>query len=455
MPDLPAALADLSSVAAACVAATSSAETLTDDELLASVGALASSSRLLETATAALAAEVEHRSRRELGYSGLAQSRGARTAENLVQTVTGSSSATARRLVRVGTLVARNAGLFDPPAEPWLAEVLAAAGAGTLSGEAVDAIRGGLGAPNDGVSADALAEAARALLSLAPTVTVERLAALARERRDDLDAAGVALREEQVRARRSARRYPQADGMSKWVLWADPESDAVLSNALDAATSPRRGGPRFTDPDDVARAERILGDPRTTEQLALDALIELVDVATRGDSAHILGSRRPEVRVLVTQRDLDARSGAGHIDGQSSSVSLATVERLACDGGYLPILFSDDGEGLNLGRRSRSHDHHQRTVIAARDGGCIGPECDRPASWTEVHHVIPWGEHGETSVQDGVCLCRYHHMLLHNTGCRIERRGARYWWHWPPDSNRQPMLLSSRSAALRSLLWSA
>ena len=455
MPDLPAAFADLAPVAAACVAASSTAATLSDDELLAWVGALASSSRLLETATAALAAEVEHRSRRELGYSGLAQSRGARTAENLVQTVTGSSSSTARRLVRVGTLVARNAGLFDPPAEPWLGEVLAAAGAGALSGEAVDAIRAGLGAPSDGVSADALAEAAHALLALASTVTVERLAALARERRDDLDAAGVALREEQVRARRSARRYPQADGMSKWVLWADPESDAVLSNAVDAATSPRRGGPRFTDPDDVARAERILADPRTTEQLALDALVELVDVATRGDSAHILGSRRPEVRVLVTQRDLDARSGAGHIDGQSTAVSLATVERLACDGGYLPILFSDDGQGLNLGRRSRSHDHHQRTVIAARDGGCIGPECDRPASWTEVHHVIPWGEHGETSVQDGVCLCRYHHMLLHNTGCRIERRGAKYWWHWPPGSNREPMLLSSRSAALRSLLWSA
>jgi len=455
MSDLPVTLAELTSVAATCVAAANSSGSLSDDELLRSVASLAASARVLDAAAAALAAEVDHRSRRELGYSGLAQKRGARTPEALIQSVAGTSSATARRQVRVGTLVARNAGSFEPPVEPWLSDVLTAAGSGDLSLEQVDAIRAGLGSPHETLSEDALAGAALDLLGLAPSVTLERLAALAREGRDDLDAAGIALREEQLREKRSARRHRRPDGMATWVFVADPESDAIISAAVDAATSPRRGGPRFVNPDDVARAERIVKDPRTTEQLALDAIVELIDVATRGDSAQILGARRPEVRVLVTQRDLDNRRGVGYIDGQTSAISIASVERLGCDGGFIPILFGKGGEALNLGDSQRFHDHRQRTVIAARDGGCIGPECDRPASWTEVHHIIPWIEGGETSVEDGVCLCRYHHMLLHNTGCHVERRGAEYWWHWPPGSGVAPLRLESRSPALRHLMRSA
>jgi len=153
MPELQSALAELASVAANCVAtAPGSASRASDDALLEFQRELAASTRLLESAAASLAAEIARRSRRELGYDGLAQKRGARTPAGLVQAVTGASSAVAHRLVRVGTLVARNAGLYETPAEPWLSEVLAAAGSGDLSAEAVDAIRAGLGAPNDSIA---------------------------------------------------------------------------------------------------------------------------------------------------------------------------------------------------------------------------------------------------------------------------------------------------------------
>jgi len=193
----------------------------------------------------------------------------------------------------------------------------------------------------------------------------------------------------------------------------DPESAAAVTAAVDAATSPRRGGPRFVKAEDIARAERIVNDERTTEQLALDALVDLIDVAVRGDSRHVLGARRPEVRVLVTKQDLENGVGPGRIDGQSAAISVASVMRLACDGGLVPILFEDDGGSLNLGNRKRLHNSRQRTVIAARDGGCIAPNCDRPPSWCEVHHIVPYSEGGRTDLADGVLLCRHHHMLVH------------------------------------------
>jgi len=408
-----------------------------DSVLLDHQRELAAIARHIELAAAAVAAEIQHRSRRELGYDGLAARLGARSPEALVQAITGASAPTARRLVRVGALVAA-------PAHPWLQPAVEAVARGELSSEALLVIEAGLGSPAESVPAPALADAAASLVSL--QLPLERLAARARELRDELDAAGVALREEQRLEQRYLRLVPQPDGMTRISGLLDPESAAVVVNAIDAATSPRRGGPRFVDADTA-----LINDPRTTEQIALDSLVELVDIAVRSDA---LPGRRPDVRVLVTQRDLDRRAGVGFIDGQRASISLETVERHACDGGLIPILFDDDGQALNLGRSQRLHSARQRTAIAARDGGCLAPDCDRPASWCEVHHIHEFGRGGATDLADGVLLCRHHHMLVHNNHWRVERRDGRYWFVPPPavDRRQTPIALPSKSAAVRRLL---
>ncbi len=439
-----------------------------DDVLLDHQRRIAASVRLLEVAAATVAAEIAHRSRRELGYLGLAQKHGARTPEALVQSITGASGSTARRLIRVGTMVTELSAHDGDPAfrvsEPWLDVAVRAAGAGVISAEALEAIRCGLGVPSgdpsipsDGdVTAESLAAAASLLTAIANDVSLDRLAARAREQRDQLDAAGVAAREEQRRDRRYLRLFPQGDGMTRIVGLLDPESAAVLVAAVDAATSPRRGGPRFVDPAELAHAEQVVNDPRTTEQLALDALVELIDVAIRSRSSERPGGRRAVVRVLVTQRDLAAEgdTGVGFIEGQTATISMASVRRLACDGGLQPILFDDDGRSLNLGRTQRLHNSRQRAVISARDGGCIATGCDRPPSWTEVHHITEFSRGGTTDVDSGVCLCRHHHMLVHNNGWRITNSAGRYWMIPPPDidQHQRPRQLQSASPAMRRLL---
>jgi hypothetical protein len=80
-------------------------------------------------------------------------------------------------------------------------------------------------------------------------------------------------REEALRQKRFLRLIPQADGMTRLSGLLDPESAALVTDAVDAVTAPRRGGPRFVEPGAAARAEAIVRDTRSTEQLALDALV--------------------------------------------------------------------------------------------------------------------------------------------------------------------------------------
>ena len=153
---------------------------LDDDRLLAAQRTLADSRRVLDAAASLVAGEIAYRSRRELGYDGLAQRTGFRTAEKLVQHLTGSTARDAVGLVMVGALVHDADAVISGSAsteatEPWLIAVGAAVAAGCLSIEAAQAIRAGLGGPSETVSVAALAEAVGTLLVESTAVHAGRL----------------------------------------------------------------------------------------------------------------------------------------------------------------------------------------------------------------------------------------------------------------------------------------
>jgi hypothetical protein len=397
---------------------------LGDEALLELQRSLAGVRRRVDAASAVVAGEIARRSDWSLGMSGLAQKRGARTAERLVSQLTGMSGPESRAMVTVG----------EAAASPWLEAVTAGVTAGEVSVGAAAAIRTGLGEPGEGVDADALADAARRLSREAVALTPEKVAIRARQVRDDLDTAGVADREALLRSKRSLRLYPQADGTTKIIAICDPENAALVTDVFDRITSPRRGGVRFVDPADKQRAAGIEADLRATEQLAFDAFVQLLRMGSAIDDGTILGSKAAAVRVHVRVADLRAGEGAGIAEGQSISLSIGTVQRLICEGGTVPILFDDDGRAMNVGRTQRFHTPRQRIAIAARDGGCLITGCDRPPSWSEIHHIDEFDKHGGvTSTDDGVCLCRHHHMWVHDTGRRIVRQAGRYWLHTPGE----------------------
>ncbi|NYF11196.1 hypothetical protein HDC94_002352 [Leifsonia sp. AK011] len=425
---------------------------LDDSELLALKRELAEIRRRLDAADSAVSAEIANRSRPELGYDGLAQRLGARTPEKLIQRVAGVTARDARTQIRVGGLVA---SLTDdaPPAEPWLRPVAAAVAAGDLSLDAADAIRTGLGKPGSGVTVAALSDAVERLLHYARELTIEKLGARAREIRASLDAEHVAEREELLRSQRYLHLVPLSTGMTRLDGLLDPESAAQVTAVFDAATSPRRGGPRFVDPTAAAaQADALLEDSRTTEQIALDTFVELLRLGTLADVTAFIGARKPAVQVLVTQADLDRQAGVAFIEGQSEALSTQTAKRHVCESGSLPILM-ESGQVLNLGRELRLYNRKQRMALAARDGGCIWPGCDRPPSWCEAHHIVEWSRNGRTDIADGVLLCKHHHLLVHNNGWQIIRRGSQYAIVPPAaiDPSRTPRIVRTKSPAMRRL----
>lgn len=406
-----------------------------DLELIEVMRKWAQARRAVDAGLATLAGVVAARSTLELGYDGLAQRAGARTADALVSQLTGTSGQEARAITAVGTMMS------DPA--PWLGEVATRVTAGDLSIGAAAAIQSGLGAPSATVAADDLADAAHELLATANSLPPEKIARHARELRDELDEAGVIDREAELREKRFLRLTLQADGMTRIFGLLDPESAALVTDAVDAVTSPRRGGPRFVDPGDADRAQAITLDDRTTGQLALDALVEMVRIAAAADNGRVFGIRKPAVRVHVTATDLARGAGAGHLEGQTSAVSMATVERLACADGFLAIEFSDSGvnsgSALRLGRTRRTFSDAQRTVLAAIWGGCAVGGCDRPPSWCEAHHIEEWlDDHGATDVGNGILLCRHDHLLVHNNGWKVRRRGNEYFLEPPPGDPLHP-----------------
>lgn len=340
-----------------------------DSRLLELLELYAAATRRLDAGTAALAGEVERRSRRERGYDGLAQRTGDRTPDALVARITGSTAPDARRLVQVGRVL-------DAPA-PWLSDVAQGVAGGELSVDAAAAITTGLGDPSARVSADDLLDSAQVLVVEAATSTPEKIARRARELRDELDAAGVADRESELREKRFLRLTRLPDGSGRLIGVLDPESTALVADALDCALSPRRGGPRFVDADERRRADEIADDPRSTEQIAVDALVDMVRIAGAADEGRVFGSRRPGVRIAV-------------------------------------------------------------------DG------CSRPPSSTEAHHIREWSAGGRTDVDNGILLCRHHHLLVHNNRWTIQRdRGG--WWMSPPGGDpaaRRVRLVSQSGFAL-------
>ena len=133
-------------------------------------------------------------------------------------------------------------------------------------------------------------------------------------------------------------------------------------------------------------------DTRRRKRRLADALVEL---ANHGLDAGVLPSQagqRPHVQVTTTLETLLGVCGApAGVLQFSEPVSVATVQRLACDSSVTRILLGPKSTMLDVGRAKRVPSAAQRRALVARDGGCVWPGCERPASWTAAHHFKHWG----------------------------------------------------------------
>ena len=128
------------------------------------------------------------------------------------------------------------------------------------------------------------------------------------------------------------------------------------------------------------------------------------------------------VHVNANDAHPDNRLNGGHTTYTDDRRCLAphVAKQLACDASRRTVLENERGEVLNIGRRSRIVPWHIAHALRIRDGGCRFPGCNRHR-WTDAHHIRHWADGGETSLENLVTLCRYHHRALHRGEYLIER----------------------------------
>ncbi|MGA2282211.1 MAG: DUF222 domain-containing protein [Candidatus Dormibacteria bacterium] len=163
-------------------------------------------------------------------------------------------------------------------------------------------------------------------------------------------------------------------------------------------------------------------DLRHRDRRLADALVELAGhVLDTGVPSHTTG-QRPHLQVTATLDTLQGRDGspAGELEW-GGPIAAETVRRLGCDASVARVVFDSDSAVLDVGRARRVPAAATRRALKARDGGCVWPGCDRPASWSQAHHLTHWARGGSTDLDNLVTICRAHHWKVHEGGWRLIR----------------------------------
>jgi hypothetical protein len=96
------------------------------------------------------------------------------------------------------------------------------------------------------------------------------------------------------------------------------------------------------------------------------------------------------------------------------------VPTFLCDPVLHAVVVDSLGVAKDLGRAARTVSPAQRRALTVRDGGCVFPGCDCPATWTDAHHIRHWTRDlGPTDLENLVLVCRRHHRVAHRHGWSV------------------------------------
>jgi hypothetical protein len=367
------------------------------------------------------------------------------------------------RVKRSGDLGPRQA-VTGEPLEPILPATAAAVARGEVSASQADVIIACLEQIPPAAPASAWPVAEQLLVRAARVEPPRSLRKTATELLRRLDQDGREPVEDQVARKRSFTLIKNPDGSSTARGRLTAEATASWEAIFSSLAAPQHG-------DDQP-------DPRTADQRRHDALLEAAQRVLRSADLPWTGGAPVTVLATITMSELvaAARRVAGqrgqqpggstvagfdplpdlHLESlapeagldlsallgavtaglaylaHGQSISASALLHLACDAQVVPVIFSDTGGVLAYGRERRLASVGQRLALAARDGGCSFPGCDRPPAWTEVHHVREWITGGPTDLDNMTLLCGHHHRTFEKAGWRAHIEDGIPWWTPPP-----------------------
>ncbi len=151
-------------------------------------------------------------------------------------------------------------------------------------------------------------------------------------------------------------------------------------------------------------------------------LAEMCRQALDFGSGHSGSADKPHLVISASLDDLRDQIGVGYLPG-TGTIPIADVRRIACDCKIIPVLLGSEGQPVDLGRTVRTVTPAQRIALNLRDQGCRHPDCHRPPSDCDAHHIIHWLDNGETNLHNLILLCRGHHRRRHKGEFTITAHG--------------------------------
>ncbi|WP_404434487.1 HNH endonuclease [Microbacterium lacus] len=437
-----------------------------DGDVLDAAATAAMIHRRLEGFLVEVTAEVQDRVDYRAHDERITTAHGCRNTSELMQRVTRCSPSTAAVYARIVPTVREGvsptSGETLPADLPVLREALLR---GDVGVDGMSALIGPLADLRHAVGADVLSRAESELAAAArgvaaPPARWQDLRLLAQVLVAYLDPDGAEPMGARAMRKRGMTIGATRDGLVPLHGNVLPEVAAQLQRLFDSILNPKvdgcaASGPRFVDSEgrDGDAAGRS-DDRRTRAQKQHDALATVLSVAARAGELPTIGGAAPTLIVSVRAEDFESGVGRADVAGVDEPVSIAVARQVACTGSIERVVMDKNGRILSLGVDDRVFTHHQRRAIMIRDGNCIIPGCDVPASWCEIHHVEEHARGGPTHTDNGVLLCWHHHRTLDTGQWQIRMnagvpqvRGPSWW----DSSGRWRAVTSSRVRQLDRL----
>jgi Domain of unknown function (DUF222)/HNH endonuclease len=163
-------------------------------------------------------------------------------------------------------------------------------------------------------------------------------------------------------------------------------------------------------------------DGKTLAERNADALGMLCDRTLDDGELPEQGGEKPHLTLILRHDELKRGRRGGSLTATGCRIGPKEIRRIACESAIIPLLLSGKSRPLDVKREQRTATRYQRRVLAARDGGCAYPGCDRSPRWCSAHHISHWADGGETKLDNLVLLCRTHHRMIHTSGWTVRIR---------------------------------
>ena len=265
-----------------------------------------------------------------------------------------------------------------------------------------------------------------AFLSIALHGTAHHVETIVRQYRRATEAAELS-RDSRQQAGRKVSYFWDDDGSLVLKARLPAETGTLLLRALELAEAEM---PWQDEADVSAETSAAVETPRSARRA--DALGLLAESFLAHGAAPLNGGERQQIVVHVDQAVL-RRHAAGRCEiEEGPSIAAETARRLGCDASIITIVENEDGEPLDVGRRTRSIPAALRRAMTARDRGCRFPGCTH-TRYVDGHHAHHWADGGETKLSNLVSLCRFHHRQVHEGQIVVQRLDDGAWRFVRPD----------------------